>query len=336
MMHLIQGHSYGAELSAERRTTGYRAWQWHYGIPSHGLNYFFLNTGNPQAFGQQHSLSYRIRLPLDKIKMLVHAWQHGFGNSICNKHDILLGIGAGYSTKTWDLRENHQAPVIGSHLNIALTLGYELRMNVIGRNAVRVGMRITHFSNGAFKVPNLGTNNLSLYLSFYNTRKNETFRIVNRPEETPFQNQSTSVAFSSGLKEIQPPLGRKYQAYTISALHDWRINNKSSLGAGLDFFYDTSLKPLMERYQNQTPTFARQMQIGALFSYTLHFNMFELKMQQGVYAKDHWKNAGIFYNRFGLRYNFKKNVFVQLMLKTHFAKADYGEMGIGYTWSKTE
>jgi hypothetical protein len=39
---------------------------------------------------------------------------------------------------------------------------------------------------------------------------------------------------------------------------------------------------------------------------------------------------GALYHRFGLRYSFARSLYAQLTLKTHFAKADYGEIGIGY------
>jgi hypothetical protein len=40
----------------------------------------------------------------------------------------------------------------------------------------------------------------------------------------------------------------------------------------------------------------------------------------------------MFYNRFGLRYRINSNWFAQLTLKTHFAKADFGEWGFGYAF----
>jgi hypothetical protein len=43
---------------------------------------------------------------------------------------------------------------------------------------------------------------------------------------------------------------------------------------------------------------------------------------------------GTLYHRAGLRYAIGKNFYAQLTLKTHFAKADYGEIGMGYVIRK--
>lgn len=331
MVHLIQGHSLAGDFLVEKRTIGNRPWQEHYGFPSHGISLFYNYTGNPAAFGTFTSLGYSLRLPLDKFKV-IESKKELNGFSIRNMHDIILGIGPGYSTKIWDLRENHQAPVLGSHINVALSIQYQVKIPLSSKVNLASGLRITHFSNGAFQIPNLGANNVSIYVgcTFHHSGLPQAFT-ANVPEQK-FKKSTSTLAFSFGMKEIQPPLGKKYETFTLSFLQDRRVTYKSSLGLGLDAFYNTSLKPLMERYKNETPTTIKVMQLGALLSYSLHFNLVELKIQQGFYLKDNWKNDGVLYHRFGLRYRFSNHCFAQLMLKTHFAKADYGEVGLGYAF----
>ncbi len=135
-----------------------------------------------------------------------------------------------------------------------------------------------------------------------------------------------------GFKEIPPPYGKKFTVFVTSLLQERRISYKSSFGIGADFFYNSSLKVLMERKSEASVAESKVIQSGLLFSYTLHFNQFELKMQQGFYIHDNWKVDGNFYHRFGLRYRVTDHLFAQLTLKTHFAKADYGEWGMGYSF----
>jgi hypothetical protein len=117
-------------------------------------------------------------------------------------------------------------------------------------------------------------------------------------------------------------------------LHEHRHRVKSSWGYGLDAFYNRSLLAVMNRNADTSYAFFRPLQVGAVVGFNLHFNRFELKMQQGVYLLDKWKGDGRFYHRVGLRYRFGESWFAQLTLKTHFAKADFGELGIGYCWSR--
>jgi hypothetical protein len=108
-----------------------------------------------------------------------------------------------------------------------------------------------------------------------------------------------------------------------------RQSAKSSFGIGLDVFRNSSIGVLLER-RDKNERQVDILQAGAVLSYTLHFDEFEFKMQQGFYLRDKWKDNGTFYHRFGLRYLLSEKVFLNLMLKTHFAKADHGELGIGY------
>jgi Lipid A 3-O-deacylase (PagL) len=325
MLHLIQGHSFGGSVQYLRQS-GTKTWEnaWH--NPQRGFDFTFINTGNARQFGNQFAFSYVMHLPVYRQeRVILHPDKPGI------RSWIGIGLGAGYATKTWDLRDNTQAAVIGSHLNVALTLQYQIEALSFARGAIRTGIRITHFSNGSYKTPNLGTNNASFVIAYLMNegRTDPDHRLTLSKRWRPYK---TTVGLMSGLKEIQPPLGKKYSASTLSFFHDRRISYKSSFGAGIDLFYNSSLVPLMERYQGEKPNFGRTVQIGIVGGYTMHFNDFELKMQQGFYVKDNWKNDGSFYNRFGLRYFWNSHFYNQLTLKTHFAKADFGELGLGYAF----
>ncbi|MCC6601077.1 MAG: acyloxyacyl hydrolase [Crocinitomicaceae bacterium] len=332
MEHLITGHSYGGFAQLTTRARGGEYWKFAYSFPDCGFDLFYNFSGNQKMLGSQWALSYFCLLPLNRKR------ENTTGEffSIQAKrfrHWIGLGLGAGYSTKKWDLRENHQAAVLGSRINAVLTLQYTVRLLSFKKSELRGGLRITHFSNGAFQVPNLGTNNAALFLgvSFLPERKKDSEEEVLRlPRDLkePLTLWKTTLTTSVGMKEIPPPGGKKYLAYSVLFLQEKRISYKSSVGVGLDVIYNTSIPVLMERFDRSPRTVLPR--IGAAISYSLHFNHLEFKMQQGIYVVDQWKGDGAFYHRFGLRYGISRHFFVQLMLKTHFAKADYGETGVGY------
>jgi hypothetical protein len=56
--------------------------------------------------------------------------------------------------------------------------------------------------------------------------------------------------------------------------------------------------------------------------------------QAGVYPYTRYKDDGIIYSRLGLRYLFGKHILANITLKTHFAKADNIEFGLGYTFGR--
>ena len=53
----------------------------------------------------------------------------------------------------------------------------------------------------------------------------------------------------------------------------------------------------------------------------------------GAYFKDKYQPESTFYHRIGMRYYFKGGWHANLVLRSNFAKADFVEYGIGYTFN---
>lgn len=326
MQHLITGHSYGVNLQWLRASSGAKNWeQWH-GLPLSGFDLYYSYTGNQQQLGQQAALSYLIKLPLRKSEKI-----QSKGNAYF-QHNLGLGIGAGYSNRTWDLEENHQAQVIGSTLNAALTIEYSARLIQMKKHSLHIGLRLTHFSNGAFKLPNLGTNTISLHTSYqYGEARRSYQSILKENKQNVLQ-----LSVLGGAKEITPPNGRKYASFTFNALYDRHTNAKNSFGVGTDVFFSNAVKALKNRFSETPIGWDQSAQLGVLLSYGLHFDRVVLRIQQGVYVWNVWEADGSLYQRVHLRYAVTKNIFCHIGLKTHFAKADHAELGLGYSFEKKQ
>jgi hypothetical protein len=322
MTHLIRGHSVGGFMQWIRQTDGSSAWHQWYNYPETGLDLFFNYTGNSRQLGNQMGMAYFLNLPLIRATHEPRKFRHWIG----------LGIGLGYSTKIWDLETNHQANVLGSHFNASLLLSWSSLLINSAKFNLRCGLRLTHFSNGAYQIPNLGTNNVALFLSGGIVRDKKEFRKHPITEPTEPERMTTSISISGGIQEVPPPTFPKYPVMTASVWEDYRYSWRSSVTAGIDLFYKPSLKQLFKNRDHKEAPETSLFQAGALLGYTMYFNDFELKMQQGIYVYDKWKDTGLFYHRFGLRYRITNHLIAHLMLKTHFAKADHGELGLGYSF----
>jgi hypothetical protein len=312
-----------------RNTDGTKFWHWAYNFPECGADFSAINSGNSKQLGNQYSSSYLVNLPLNRSSHIQEK------SELANRkfrHWIGLGIGLGYSTQRWELESNHQAPMLGSRLNAAISFQYSLRLAAFAFGEFRAGFRVLHFSNGAFQLPNLGTNNAGVFVS-YATVKHSHRKVQFLPAPA-IERYSWSVGLVSGLKEILPPNGRKYTASVLSFLGEKRISYKSAFGVGVDVLYDASSVALVEERSGSKPKASQAVQVGGLLSYSLFFDRLSFKMQQGFYLRDEFRVNGSLYHRFGLRYSFARRLYAQLTLKTHFAKADYGEIGLGYLWRR--
>jgi hypothetical protein len=334
MEHLIRGHSYGVQGQILFQSSRTKKWQQFYNHPDSGIDFFLNHTGNPQQLGWQLNAAYFLNLPLNRANACRKRTNFDFSER--KFHWLGLGIGAGYASKIWDLRDNHQAAVLGSHLNAALILQYTLKLAQLNLGQIRTGIRVTHFSNGAFQLPNLGTNNLSVFMGFYfggNYKSKiplESKEIKIAPGDSAIGKFRQSFAIALGAKETPPANGKKYMVTSWTYLMEYRLSNKSSIGLGADAFYSSVIHKLIDEKDDKEYPASKAIQAGIHFCYSLHFNRFELKISQGYYLRDKWTFDGHLYNRFGLRYFWNEHFFGNLMLKTHFAKADFVEIGIGY------
>jgi hypothetical protein len=318
MVHLITGHSYGLQIFAQWQTSGEKAWHSDYRLPSHRLDYLLLNTGNLDQLGYQHVMTYQLHLPLSKTP---------------GKQHLNLGLGPAYATKKWDIETNRQGHALGSHFNMALVLDYGWSFRV-RKLEYSIGLRLTHLSNGAFAVPNSGTNNMSVHCGLKFGEKSGVHTSTIAPKDSIDQ-WNWSVFGAIGFKEIYPPLSRKFPIYTLQSVWLFQKNRKSGFILQADFMANTSNAAIATRAREDRVHQSTQPQLGIAIGYQLRFGKLGLFLEQGVYAIDSYGYDGSFYNRFGIRSFGQGPWSFHFGLKTHFAKADHGELGVGYAlWRK--
>jgi hypothetical protein len=322
MTPLIQGYSYAGSIQWMKRPTMPK-WRIYQRFPMTGYDLYFSTTGNPRQLGQQLALSYMIYRPYGKHRK---CW---YG----------MGLGVGYSSKIWDLDNNHQAPVISTRLNCALSLHFQYALFSTLSKEHLIGLRMTHMSNGAYQLPNLGTNQFQLSYTI-----KPRMELPKGPmwitDELPVYHSSRwiSLHVAAGLKEIYQPLGRKYPVYNLQLNYARMMNYRHRWSVGMDYLYQPGLEKLFEMNSNQSSSPKNWQQWGATLGYQSIFGFTTFAIQQGVYLKTDWKNNGPFYQRLSIRRNCMKlakinsyfnRVYITAALFTHWAKADHFEFGCG-------
>jgi Lipid A 3-O-deacylase (PagL) len=317
---MLQSHSLAASLQCVKQVKA-KNYSASYFNPFQGVDLSYIQTGSPNYLGNQFTLSFWNKFPVYKGRK---------NNSNLTKKYFSLGFGVGYTTKIWDLTNNYQSPVLGSHLNATLSLAFEQQLIETKKRQILIGFRITHLSNGAFQLPNLGTNHLALTVG----AQEKHHKKIAEPEiviDILPKFYIWNFSLSNGWKEVMEPFGPKYPIWIASLGYDFRNKKKHGWGLSLDGIYNSSLKPLMANRDNIEPLFKQIAQLGGGIVFIQYFGNTHLRIEQGAYLRDKWKETTPVYQRIVLRHAPKnKNYFIQIGLKTHFAKADHGEIGIGY------
>jgi hypothetical protein len=148
----LEAHTLGIELSYKRKIVN-ESWATPYKDPTLTYGLMYMDLGQPELTGK------------------VFAFLAGFETSIVrwNKSQLRFkgATGIGYLTRTFDVYVNRRNQAIGSHFNGAMQLMFTYQRNVGNKGVLEAGFGITHFSNGSFRVPNLGVNMPSLTLGYH-------------------------------------------------------------------------------------------------------------------------------------------------------------------------
>ncbi len=322
---LITDHLVGGELQWRRRVSGNEHWHQLYALPELGVMMNYSDIGNHAILGKQWSLNPFILLPLGNQGKYL-------------RHHLLFGLGIGFTNKVWNLENNTKNTAISSRFNASILLEYGLegdfnrkQENVERKLFWSAGLRLHHFSNAAWKMPNLGTNNLALLLGIGMRFRTSTEPAEHLENSSPFERKTGTlqVSYGLGFRENNPPLGTKHAIHTLRLEFSQRLSEKSSLGLSPEVLFNRSLAPF---FQSEDEGFSNLdlIQGGLAAQYVLHFSKVSFNAMIGAYVLNKSAIRGDVYARIGLRGQINHRLSAHLMLKAHGFKADHAELGLAY------
>lgn len=317
MAHLIKGHIYGGDLSYIFRTDGSKPWQQTHNYPEIGICFLHLYLANPSQLGNLEAL-----YPYTNIRL----------NKLSRKMSLNLRIGGGlaYLTKCFDRLDNHKNNAIGSHLNGFVNLRLNTAIMLSPAWRLDAGIGLTHASNGAINTPNLGLNMATVNLGLAYVFGNKTLPLKKDSIAPAAKKWHPMIIGVVGVKELEPPGGKKYAAFGLQANFYRTLNYKNKLGGGIEISYNNATKKVWREDSVYTFTAADIIQTGVKASYSFNMHRLSLPIDFGVYFYKKQAYNGMFFHRVGLRYLITKHLIANVSLITHWAKADYFEWGLGY------
>ena len=316
MLYLIQGHVKSTEIFFEKVANGKKNWHQAYRLPTVGVAAHYTDFGNPTEMGYAYAVIPYMKLHYIKRKHF--------------EFNARLGAGLAYLTKYFDRLENNKNSAIASPLNAAISINFEPEWKTKYID-FGLGLSFTHFSNGAFQTPNLGFNipTLSLAAAY---KFNSNLPVLNKQKVfDEFKKQNNfELMFTGGAKEIMPAQGPKYFVADMHFQYRRHYSVKSNLLFFADANYNRGYKRSYENWNDTTITNSTSLRAGLGIGYGLSFDRLMLFIHNGVYLYDKLHYDGYLYHRVAAKYYFDNNIVAMFSLRTHFAKADVVELGIGY------
>jgi hypothetical protein len=321
VLHIIEGHPEGVFVSWNKKTYGFNDWEQLYNYPDYGVSFAYQNLKN-DVLG-------------DVISLYAHY------NFYFLKRNLMLRIAQGlaYTGNPYHKETNFRNTAYGSHLmsSTFLILNYK-KERIFDRFGLQAGFTLLHYSNANVKAPNNSTNTIAFNIGVtYNLEAFEpTYQtdIIDGGKQKFTESIKYNLAFRTGINESDIVGSGQYPFYILSAYADKRINRKSALQFGADVFFSNFLKELI--YYNSvsfsegnTSGNEDYKRVGVFVGHELFISKTSLVTQLGYYVYYPFDFEGRTYMRIGLKRYFGKKWFGALTLKTHGAKAEAVEFGIG-------
>lgn len=316
--YFVDEHIKGYQFNVGILTNGEKKWHNYYNYPRLGIGFYHSNLGNSQIYGHVSALYGYFDRYFFKLNS-----RFNLGNR--------LAFGIGYINKKFDLQDNYFDLAIGSHVNVYINYGLEGLVRISPLVQMKLGLGMTHVSNGRFKEPNQGLNMITSFVGVQYSLNDPYKYITNESKETdePGRNQLILMG-SAGEKQISRKYTYTYWPTSLSAEYARKISRTSWVGLAISTYLDPSLKKEIEM-EGDTAKNGDNIRIALNFSYELKMGRFSYIFQPGFYLKNSYTKPGTISNKIGLRYQLNRRWLTGITIKAHWlAIADFIEWGIGY------
>ncbi len=318
ILHLITGHPEGVIFSWNKKTFGDEDWQQRYNYPDYGASFIFQNLRN-EVLGENYGL-------------------YAHYNFYFFKRNLMLRIGQGlaYNTNPYDKVDNHKNIAFGSHIlsSTYMMINYK-KERLFNRVGLQAGLSLIHYSNANVKAPNTSVNTVAFNLGLtYDFDEENSEYIDNLSDEKFTERIKYNIAFRTGINQSDVIGSGQFPFYILSAYADKRLSHVSAIQLGADVFFSKFLEELI---YYQSVAFPEEnvsgdedyKRVGLFVGHELFINRMSIETQLGYYVYYPFDFEGRTYIRIGLKRYFGNKFFGAMTLKSHGAKAEAVEFGVG-------
>lgn len=299
---------YENSLLLEWQTDGRKYWQQQHNFPIIGLEISRLHLNAPRILGDAYALraSYR---------------NYYYQNQHWKLYYQAL-FGASYFTRPYDAISNPDNNLIGSHFNAGLSIKAGATYQLATNWQAHIALAGTHYSNAAFRNPNLGINYPAIYLGMaYQWNKSNQKRLRKQnPTPTSESNSKNNlpskrwyVGASSmlGTAEMGKTIGGAiYPIYVVTVHGGYDVHPLHRLHIGLEYEYNTRTAEFLQHiFVATTPSAAQSFATNWLLFVADEIFIGDLSvfLSEGVTLSIDRDGESVLYTRLGLRYYIVNN-----------------------------
>ncbi len=319
--------SQGYELALHWQGYGRKEWQEWQAFPKLGLAISHFNLGERDTVGYASAIRYLISRKLYQSKK----WQI----------DFEFGGGFAWLDRPFNRLSNQRNTAIGSSLNMHANLFFKANYQLSKHWTAVGGLALSHYSNGAAQLPNLGINVASITLGVAYTPKPlepESFLHHNIPKSIS-RDWGIRFEYAIGYREVQTIGGPRYPVHTFSLAGRYSLNKVNRVFAGLAYEYNRAAYDFgnaVFEFNSEREAFWGASRISIFAEDEFLFGSFSVALQAGYYLGDFsYLVPNDFYLKLNHRYYFRLlrhpelRVFAGVILKSHWSVAEHFAFSMG-------
>ncbi|WP_179339751.1 acyloxyacyl hydrolase [Winogradskyella ludwigii] len=318
ILHLIKGHPEGFVFGWNKKTFGNETWEERFNYPDYGASFMYQDLKN-EVLGNSYGL-------------------YAHYNFYFFKRNVMFRIAQGlaYNTNPYDKYTNPKNIAFGSDIlsSTYLMLNYK-KDRLFNNIGFQTGLTLVHYSNANVKAPNTSVNTIAFNVGLTYQLDVEDQDFIKTVDDEKFTEKiKYNLAFRSGINQSDIIGSGQFPFYIVSAYADKRLSHVSAIQFGADVFFSNFLKELIYyksvSFPEEDVTGDEDYKRAGLFvGHELFINKMSVETQLGYYVYYPYDFEGRTYLRIGLKRYFGKQFFGAITLKSHGAKAEAVEFGIG-------
>lgn len=314
-----------------------------YGMPYYGIGFYGAKFFDKKALGTPFSVYLFQGAEIKKYSRKVSLYYE-------------LNLGMSFNWKPYDAFDNPNNIALGSSVNIHVGANLYLKTPLSNKLDLRYGVGVSHFSNGAYQLPNKGLNMISPFVELVYNLQGSPKSPSDEEEVVPPQLDERfdfDLTFTSSTRQVRMDtvgtglpsryIDKKFKVFGLSYSAMYVKNYKYKWGPSVEIVYDESSNvrawrqkhPIDGQYYDRVKlgSFYDRLSLGislrgeityphhaffAHFGYNiLHGNDYDFRLYQILGVKAYLTDN--IFGTFGIR-------------AARFSKAQYIYWSIGYTF----
>lgn len=285
-----------------------------YRHPTFGLGFYAATFHKPEI-GSPYALYGFVDFPFWNKN---HKWHWLYS----------MAMGLSYNFNPYDREKNPLNTLIGSRQNAYIHFHSRVKHNVNNRLSLGMGVGFTHFSNGAYRLPNAGLNKISWVLGVEYRISQDRSVDNEQPLPSYSRKKQTNINWSNGVKNFRPG-GAIYWKTGVGFSRTWSINHRYRVGVGTDLFFRSGTAGISNNLNSKENAWSSGVYAAWEWMITERLSV---PLNIGTYLHNYIENGEKLrlYERIGLRYQINQQLFAGVSIKAHMVVADFTEWTIGF------